>query len=86
MIQSFYFNNKKLYYQVKNNDNASFHKSKESEEIVKATGYDLMFLPSYSPDLNPIKLFWAKLKTKIKQIIHKFKTLENAIDYAFQAY
>jgi transposase len=43
----------------------------------------LLFLPPYSPDLNPIETFWANLKAKIRSIIKKFLTLSMAINYAF---
>ncbi len=36
-------------------DNASFHKSIESQKLVEAAGCNILFLPPYSPDLNPIK-------------------------------
>jgi len=43
-------------------DNASFHKSKITQELAKAAGCLLLFLPPYSPDLNPIENKWANLK------------------------
>jgi putative transposase len=43
-------------------DNASFHKSKITQELAKAAGCILLFLPPYSPDLNPIEQKWANLK------------------------
>jgi hypothetical protein len=36
-------------------DNVAFHKSPRAEELVKARGAWLLFLPAYSPDLNPIE-------------------------------
>jgi len=48
-------------------DNASFHKAKDIEKIAQSFGHDLLYLPPYSPDLNPIEKMWAnlkKLKTK----------------------
>lgn len=36
-------------------DNASFHKSPRIKELVASVGCDLLFLPPYSPDLNPIE-------------------------------
>ncbi|WP_442941777.1 transposase [Nostoc sp.] len=30
--------------------------------IIEAVGAQLVFLPLYSPDLSPIKLYWSKLK------------------------
>ena len=38
-------------------DNASFPKSKESVEIMKKAGCEVLFLPPYSPDLHPIEKF-----------------------------
>ncbi len=42
-------------------DNVSFHKSERAEQLVKARGAWLLFLPPYSPDLNPIEMAFAKL-------------------------
>ena len=43
-------------------DNASFHKSVETREIIKAVGCFVLFLPPYSPHLNPIEKLWANIK------------------------
>ena len=67
-------------------DNATFHKSKETETLIQQTGAKVLFLPPYSPDLNPIERFWANLKRRIRQTIHLFKTLSAAIDHAFNDY
>lgn len=64
-------------------DNATFHKSEKTRHLIEEAGCQLLFLPPYSPDLNPIEIFWANLKAKIKSIIYKFKTLQQAIDHAF---
>ena len=34
-------------------DNASFHKSKKTQELIELVGCKVIFLPPYSPDLNP---------------------------------
>ncbi len=34
-------------------DNASFHKGKEMQDLIKNAGHTLLYLPPYSPDLNP---------------------------------
>ena len=65
-------------------DNATFHKSEETNKIITDAGCELIFLPPYSPDLNPIEKFWANLKNIIKRNIANFCTLADAIDYAFR--
>lgn len=47
-------------------DNASFHKSPSTSGIVEAAGCSLMFLPPYSPDLNPIENTWALMKKMLR--------------------
>jgi transposase len=42
-------------------DNAAFHKSQNTRAIIEEAGCNLIFLPPYSPDLNPIEKFWANL-------------------------
>lgn len=54
-------------------DNATFHKSKETQELIKKSGCRILFLPPYSPDLNPIEKFWANFKKWFDQIWRKFK-------------
>ncbi len=65
-------------------DNAAFHKSPETAAIINGAGCDLIFLPPYSADLNPIEKCWANLKKKIKNEIANFDTLAQAINHAFQ--
>jgi transposase len=55
-------------------DNASFHNKKRLREIIERAGSRVIFLPPYSPDLNPIEHFWDWLKNKIRDIAHQFKT------------
>lgn len=43
-------------------DNATFHKSMKTKELVKKAKCDLLFLPPYSPDLMPIEKTFANLK------------------------
>jgi transposase len=50
-------------------DNAAFHKSKKTKELIESVGCKIIFLPPYCPDLNPIEKFWANMKRWIKQKI-----------------
>lgn len=45
-------------------DNASFHKGKEMQQAIQQAGHTLMYLPPYSPDLNPIEKKWAQAKAR----------------------
>jgi len=48
-------------------DNLGSHKGKAVRQAVKAAGAHLLFLPKYSPDLNPIEQVFAKLKTFVRK-------------------
>jgi transposase len=43
-------------------DNATFHKGKEMTEVIEQAGHILLYLPPYSPDLNPIEKKWSQAK------------------------
>ena len=43
-------------------DNASFHKGLETAALIAASGASLLFLPPYSPELNPIEKDFANIK------------------------
>jgi len=47
-------------------DNLSAHKSDYSQQRIESRGAQLVFLPPYSPDLNPIELCWSKVKTALR--------------------
>jgi transposase len=47
-------------------DNLPGHKGEEVAELIRARGARLLFLPPYSPDLNPIELAFAKLKALLR--------------------
>lgn len=64
-------------------DNASFHKSKVSVEIIRKAGCEVLFLPPYSPDLNPIEKFWANFKRRVKETLNVCSSLAEAIDQCF---
>lgn len=43
-------------------DNALFHKRVDCQLLIKQAGHTLLFLPLYSPDLNPIEHKWVQAK------------------------
>ena len=63
-------------------DNASFHRSEKTRALVESAGCEILFLPPYSPDLNPIEKYWANLKVKIRELLNKYKNLTKSIDQA----
>lgn len=58
-------------------DNATFHKGVEMKLTIAKAGHTLLYLPPYSPDLNPIENKWAESK-------HTRRTLACSIDDLFQ--
>jgi len=67
-------------------DNAAFHKSDDTRILIENAQCQLLFLPPYSPDLNPIENVWANIKAFIRKIMHQFSSLQEAVDYAFQQF
>jgi transposase len=65
-------------------DNASFHKSQKTKELIESVGCRVIFLPPYSPDLNPIEKFWANMKRWIKGHMGQFTELYAALVAFFQ--
>lgn len=49
-------------------DNLSSHKVAGVREIIQSVGAKLLYLPPYSPDLNPIELMWSKLKAYLRKV------------------
>ena len=58
-------------------DNATFHKSPETAQLIAATGATLLFLPPYSPDFNPIAHDFAALKKRREY--HETASLEEIV-------
>ena len=48
-------------------DNLSSHKGSRVRELIEAQGCELLYLPPYSPDLNPIEEAFAKLKALLRK-------------------
>lgn len=66
-------------------DNAAFHKTEKTRRIIEQAQCSLLFLPPYSPDLNPIEKLWARLKAIISKSVRLFNSLEEAVDQAFKS-
>lgn len=47
-------------------DNLSPHKSDPTLALITAAGSQVLFLPAYSPDLNPIEKMWSKIKALLR--------------------
>lgn len=61
-------------------DNLATHKSPRAAQALRDKGCWLLFLPAYSPDLNPIEMAFSKLKAHLKRIgARTFDHLMNAI-------
>jgi transposase len=82
-------------------DNLSVHKTKGALDPIYEKGATVIFLPPYSPDLNPIELAWSKIKSILKKLKPRslcelFKSMKTAIEsitltdiynwFAFQGY
>jgi transposase len=62
-------------------DNASFHKSQRIVDLIKAVQCKIIFLPPYSPDLNPIEHHWTAIKNAIRKSV---KDIGNFYEAAVQ--
>lgn len=49
-------------------DNLRLHKHAEVRAAIEAVGARLLFLPPYSPDLNPIEKMWSKVKARLRAL------------------
>jgi transposase len=65
-------------------DNATFHRKSVLYALAEKAGCEVLFLPPYSPDLNPIENFGAWLKSRLRKILPSFHSFDDALDYCFQ--
>jgi len=67
-------------------DNLAAHKSLRAKELVEARGCELMYLPPYSPDLNPIEEAFSKIKGTLRRVEARTReTLIEALGAAISA-
>jgi len=64
-------------------DNLPAHKVNGVVELIQARGATVLFLPPYSPDLNPIELCWSKIKSALRKA--KARTTDALIEALAQA-
>ena len=65
-------------------DNNAIHKLDEIEDAIEAAGAWILFLPTSSPDLNPLELCWAKVKSRLRSL--KPRTFPDLLDALVQAF
>jgi transposase len=65
-------------------DNTPIHKLAEIEDALEAAGAWVLFLPTYSPDLNPIENCWLNVKTLLRSL--KPRTLSDLLDALADAF
>ena len=65
-------------------DNNPIHKLDEIEDAIEAAGAWVLFLPTYSPDLNPIENCWSKVKTRLRSL--KPRTLPDLLEALVAAF
>ena len=62
-------------------DNAAFHKTAETQKIIHDSTHELLFLPPYSPDFNPIEQDFAIIKKRLK-----FSNPAHSLDQVIKTY
>ncbi len=65
-------------------DNNPIHKLDDIEDAIEAVGAWVLFLPTYSPDLNPIENCWSKVKARLRAL--KPRTLPDLLDALVTAF
>ena len=67
-------------------DNLGAHRTEKVRELIEARGADLLFLPSYSPDSNPIEEAFSKIKNILRKVGSRTReALVEAISEALSA-
>jgi len=65
-------------------DNMRTHHSKEVKKVIEDLKINVVYLPPYSPDLNPIEKMWSKIKSILRKLkARDLDTLPEAVAYAF---
>lgn len=56
-------------------DNLSAHRGAKVHQLIEGAGAELLFLPPYSPEFNPIEKVWGKLKDIVRRLPSKTREL-----------
>jgi putative transposase len=64
-------------------DNASHHPKERIFDIANEYGLRVIFLPKYSPDLNPIEKFWANVKNWLRLHLRIYNSFWEGLILAF---
>ena len=66
-------------------DNVKFHLQSRIRELIESKGSKIIFLPPYSPDLNPIENMWSKIKNTLRKLAPRTpKKFKKSIQIAFE--
>jgi Transposase and inactivated derivatives len=65
-------------------DNATFHRKSVLPRLAAQKNCSVLFLPPYSPDLNPIENKWAWLKRKLRELLPCFSSFDDTVQNIFQ--
>src|SRR5690349_14164219 len=67
-------------------DNLPAHKHPQIRLIIESVGANVLYLPPYSPDYNPIEMIWSKVKRLLRSIAARtIDTLHEAFGHALAA-
>jgi transposase len=67
-------------------DNLSAYKPKRVRQLIEERGCELIYLPPYSPDLNPVEEAFSKIKNLLRKVAARSKeALEEAMGWALSA-
>jgi transposase len=61
-------------------DNAKFDKDEKTRDLIEGAKCELLYLPAYWPDLNPIEKYWSKMKRWLRENREKFNGLLEALN------
>jgi transposase len=66
-------------------DNDAFHRKKRLLSLAESNKHKIVFLPTYSPEYNPIEKFWAWLKRKLRKELSYFDSFDDCLRYCFNS-